>query len=202
MGTRLSLAVRMRSSSALFYVCWVIANMAAVLLSFGLIYAMIELTKELHLDVNEDQLAGALIFFLLSMLLGAGQWLVLRTRLSHAAWWVVATVAGILAGIYLGQSLIQASITYAGLAWNWDWGILLFNSFIGAVMGLAQWLVLRRHVAHAALWVPITVAGWLALGAVIGKSIDTSTDLVMFGLMPAVITGAGLLWLLRHSLAD
>ena len=40
-------------------------------------------------------------------------------------------------------------------------------TLFGALVGIAQWLVLRRG-GHSAWWIPVTAAGWCLTGAVVG----------------------------------
>lgn len=58
-----------------------------------------------------------LVFILMGLSIGAGQWLLLRCRLSGAAWWIVANVVGwgLLALITAGNSLDQFGLFALGL---------------------------------------------------------------------------------------
>jgi hypothetical protein len=61
----------------------------------------------------------------------------------------------------------------------------------GAVIGAAQWLVLRRRLALSALWAPATAAG-MAVGMAIGNVLlgDDTTALPL--LLRAALAGAGI----------
>jgi hypothetical protein len=59
----------------------------------------------------------------------------------------------------------------------------------GAVIGAAQWLVLRRRLALSALWVPVT-AGGMALGMVLGQVLLGHDTAMQPLLLRALIVGA------------
>ena len=95
--------------------------------------------------------------------LGTGQWLVLRRPLPSIPYhtWVrpTALAAGLayilgLAPNALGD--LGASMGTVIAAWVVLGTLLLFT------IGSAQWLVLRRHVHRAGLWVPANALAWLA----------------------------------------
>lgn len=96
------------------------------------------------------------------------QWLVLRRHLVQAGWWALATGAGFLINIL--TPMLTASLTvdvmieasqsgsYEAFAvWN-----LVLAATSGAVLGILQWLVLRRQVAQAGWWVPASIACFVA----------------------------------------
>ena len=102
------------------------------------------------------------------------QWLILRAYTWHAGWWVPATAVAWVVVLSLG---VTGSITVPG---QWPgltqpaiaapsidplrWGLA------GAVVGFAQWLLLRERVTKAGWWVPVTTAACLAAAAV-GKGL-------------------------------
>lgn len=88
----------------------------------------------------------------------------------------------------------------ARVAWpaaSWPAGAITLTMF-GAVLGIMQWLVLRRRVYQVGWWIAISTGGW-ALAAVL--SIVPSDILVVLAswMVPMIGTGAGMLWLLRRS---
>jgi hypothetical protein len=68
----------------------------------------------------------------------------------------------------------------------------------GAVIGLAQWLALRRCLARVAWWPPATAAGWAAAGAIAGRLsgaiggavTDVGGDFGTWGFAAAAVAGA------------
>ena len=77
---------------------------------------------------------------------------------SRAFWlqWMAATAVGLAAGMAtlfagLGAALRTAPPLLFGV---------VLGSVLGTACGTAQWLVLRRRVRGAGMWVPATVAAW------------------------------------------
>lgn len=96
-----------------------------------------------------------------SLAAGLIQWNAFWNRIKHAYWWILATTLGwSLAGV-----LLALYITFEGeFSGVMDrYGILVFflvGAIAGAVIGLPQWLVLRRKVPKAGLWLAASIVGW------------------------------------------
>lgn len=89
--------------------------------------------------------------------------------------------------------------------------VYVLAALMGLVLGFAQWFVLGRHVARAALWMPSNALAW-ALGMVVvfvgvdavvalkagpGAFLATLATLLLTGTMVDAIHGLAVLWLLR-----
>jgi hypothetical protein len=132
--------------------------------------------------------------------IGIGQWLVLNRRINRTRWWIVTSIIGFGIGKDVGDIVAQVvpgaiGSAFAGLA-------------IGASLGVAQWLVLRRHVPEASWWILASAIGW-AVGSTIIASVDGESDdgmalAYVIGAIGAAVTGlitaTALVWLLRRSL--
>jgi len=150
--------------------------------------------------------------------LGTAQWLVLRRYLPDLAPgpWIAATAggavlayaAGMSIGTALGESIDLTGVPVVILALC---GIL-YVAGLGALLGVTQWWVLRRYVAHAGWWVPANAGAWIlglavgfagpsliedwnATGVVIAMGATTG---VLMGALVGAITGGVLVRLLRH----
>ena len=73
------------------------------------------------------------------------------------------------------------------------------------MVGVLQWLVLRRRVTRAGWWVAASAAGWVAAGpgvglvaAVMGAALTANAGWAALGIMYGAVTGCALVWLLRQ----
>jgi hypothetical protein len=116
--------------------------------------------------------------------LGAVQWLGLR-RYGMTPWpWIVATAAGLAVGLGAGAAAVGYATDLGSLA--------IQGAFSGAAIGVAQAVVLRRHLGRIAwAWPPLLAALW-ALGWTITSSagIDVEAQYTVFGSSGALVVTA------------
>lgn len=127
--------------------------------------------------------AGAAVILgilLEGVLVGSAQALVLRAALRglSAASWIKATMIGAGLAWLLGMvpstvAALMGSAPSSGAARESapsaavQYGLaLLLGAVTGPVLGLAQWLVLRRHAARASRWILANAVAW-AIGMVV-----------------------------------
>ena len=191
------------SSSVLLWASWVAASTAAILLGFAILYLSIFLAQAVIPGVNEDRVFGYIMFPVLAALLGILQWVVLRKRMARAGWWVAATAGGLLVGRAAAGGCAQVAGRVLGRDYYVGQMLLPFDAIIvGLSLGLAQIPVLRQHIRGWVLWVLLSALGWLALGLVMGVSIDRTADMVALGAIPAAFSGLALLWLWRAETGE
>ena len=146
----------------------------------------------------ESVLDGAIAGAACGAVLGMVQWLVLRRRLSLPRSWIVATSLGMAGGLTLTLALFGTSTAGSVL--------LLRGVSTGLLIGLAQWVVLRRSVPRAWVWVPTVAVGW-ALGWAITRAagVDLTPNFAVFGATGALafqaLTGLVLVWLFSQRAA-
>ncbi|MGB3519683.1 MAG: hypothetical protein WBA43_24745 [Elainellaceae cyanobacterium] len=165
------------------------------------------------LEASGFQFIATIVFT--GLLIGAAQWLVLRQYVPKAFWWIVVSTLGWTFGIALVSSnetldpLIQFLNTL-GL-WYVFWMNLVMQPVILAILGAAQFPILRRFVRKAHGWILVSALG----GALEGASGSTVAYILPSGLLPApfptaliygtgwlsygIVTGIYLQWLLRHQ---
>lgn len=119
------------------------------------------------------------------------QWLIMRRRLSWAAWWAAAKVVGGLVGGAVALGLLDALSAS---------GRQTLGAVVGTLAGLAafasvQWLILRQ-VSRAGWWVLASVAGLVAAGplgvGVLGRLVGDGGG---FGVVYGAITGTRFVFL-------
>lgn len=120
------------------------------------------------------------------------QWFLLRRQLPHAGWWIPLTLAGWFAAGLLIFTLdrlfrlwLQAPLT----------GFVL----LGATVGIAQWLLLRQLLPHAAWWPLLTLLAFSTY-LLVGRAITSLAELLFFLTFPHLILGTAL-WVLLHQAA-
>jgi hypothetical protein len=67
---------RTYKSDLIFWLMWVIASMAAIMISAGVLTGLISIATTISPGINEDRLAGGILFPITATMLGVGQWLV------------------------------------------------------------------------------------------------------------------------------
>ena len=141
------------------------------------------------------------------LMVGLAQWLVLRRWIRRAGWWVLALAVGSALGALLGGPLVMPLVEM--VAWEYGWEVgdaihgILVGGIAGILIGIAQWLILRRHARKATWWVLLSMIAMLAtLG--IDFSLRTLDYLLVViarlavGAVIAMITGTALVMLLRN----
>lgn len=127
------------------------------------------------------------------------QWFLLREVVTRAGWWIVASVIGGTLGFLVGaiegnniQDFIDGvAASPMGVDYGPDrsaFGIYSATATIGsawgAILGYAQWIVLRFHFRKA---------GWWVLASTLGFALGTVFNFLY--LIPTLVTGISLKWL-------
>jgi hypothetical protein len=142
---------------------------------------------------------------------GIAQWLVLRRYIKSAIWWIPASGLGWILGIYLRifsseiLNPIVAFLTSVGGLWEVFWLNLTYEPINFAVLGFAQWLVLRRHFRYVYWWIVASALSGAVRGGV-GSYVCAVTCIIGGGsisngigwAVSAAITAILLLWLINN----
>lgn len=148
--------------------------------------------------------AGTLIE---GLAVGTAQWLVLRRPFPGIAWrtWAGATAIG--AGIAwtfgmlpstlmsIGQDSAQATTSEPSPAIVYTLAFAM-GLMLGPVLGGAQWLVLRRQVAGAGIWMLANALAWAFGMVIVFAGVSSAFDRgvspsgMLLGLLSLVATGA------------
>jgi hypothetical protein len=153
--------------------------------------------------------------WLVGLIVGLAQWLVLWNRYPKAGWWIVVTALGYGISWSPAWNLAITIIDAERSSWRYaiEWPIVLGVS--AAIGGIFQWSLLRRWVYRAGWWILTGLIGGIAGGAVgmivfdlIFRNIDSPAMVwllpaftgVAAGIVFGAITGAVLVWLGNHPI--
>jgi hypothetical protein len=204
---------------------WILANAVGEMVGLGgtlLIYGLMLLNAQTMGDVPATALAVLAGTFIEGIVVGTAQWLVLRRPLTSIRLrvWVLATAIGAFVAWTLG--MIPSTFMFAGAdsggAASAPMSDLMVYALaaamgfaLGSILGVPQWLVLRRHLPKAGWWVLANALAWM-VGMVIvfvgisfipseGISISVLFMLLLFlfaaGAAVGAVHGFVLIWLLR-----
>lgn len=164
-------------------------------------------------------LAGTLVE---GTVVGTAQWLVLRRPFPSMRWrtWVLATAVGAFVAWTLGMLPSTLLSTGSGTQSSTPtepsnavvYGLAALMGLVaGTILGTPQWLVLRRHVRRAALWIPANALAWapgmvmafvavdllFATGIGISAVVLAIAALAAIGAVVGAIHGLVLIWLVQ-----
>ncbi len=165
-----------------------------------------------------------LVGILIAIATGMLQWFVLRRYVRWAnPWWLATSVGWIVAG-YLASYIAFAALGARPSTLSFTAVTVPVNA---ALVGVCQWLVLRRHVRRAGWWVLANIAGWVignqwgiyiwayAISFTVGivfnpgrdpasmaSLVSTIAYPAAIGVIAGSITGIALVWLLRQPHID
>ena len=188
-----------RKPAWLFYPGWVALSAISIPIAWSITWAIvsrivqvvggrIQVAGQSH--ITEDFIGGYVLLPMLGLLIGVLQYLLLRRYLPRMVWWIPAT--------FLGWALPLILLGLASVGWlpalaiDPVWSGALGFALIGASIGVCQWLVLRRRIHRAALWVLASILGWGMSGLVSGETISSQLDVIALALLPP--TAASVAW--------
>jgi len=128
------------------------------------------------------------------ILMGLIQGIAFMNPINRAYWWTLATALG----SFLAVILLLFYLPYASNVLEGVEVLLAIGAISGAVIGLPQWQVLRRHVPGAELWLAASFLGWACAGGAVYALSQTSMERlgVVVGVLPmGMITGVAYAYL-------
>jgi hypothetical protein len=136
-------------------------------------------------------------------------WLVLRQRFDHAGWWIPASGMGSAIGFSMRAWGFAVGDRRGGdrgfgpIVHGWVVPVAAI-AVAGAVAGATQWFVLRRWVAHAGRWIPVSAVSWVAatwtyLTTTRGYEADQFWAASASGALAGAIMGLAIVVLLRNA---
>jgi hypothetical protein len=179
-----------------FFLKWAVVNILG-----GLIALLLYIPISMLFSPNEPLhkgIAGSVV----GCGFGLGQWFLIRRYLNNSGWWILVTFLGFaLGGAAMGVGTTE-ELARRGLTTE------TVGFALGGSAGVFQWLVLRRHVNLASLWIPASIAAfgfgwWLQWSIDFGFEYNDPMGL-LFGILILVIpfigiSGFVLGWLLKEN---
>jgi hypothetical protein len=93
----------------------------------------------------------SLIQFFIGAGIGTGQWLILRHRVP----WISSSIIN-----KNQQGWVQPWITFSALSVMISNGLEFFGLIGGAILGIAQWSMMRKYYHQAWAWIAVSAVGW------------------------------------------
>ncbi len=209
----------LRQDSWRLWEWWLLATIVGTIVAVGIVVLGSAIAS------NFSPMSTVVILHLIGalegMVLGFTQWLVLRRYIKHIGWWVLATGIASLIVWLIGVKFIVAlalvsfnSTMTATTTLALQQAVFGMGAWVGAVLGIAQWLVLRRHVRKGVGWVFANSLAWglgllIAFMGVTGVkpgefTIETAVVHIATGAatgaIVGAITGIALVWFLKPRL--
>jgi hypothetical protein len=191
---------------------WVIANGLGEMVGLGLTFAVGAFV--ISRLGNQNNVASILVAFLVAVASGAieattvglAQWWAMRPwfpMIHRVAWWLATLIGALVAYIlgYMPSTIIslgeQTAQSQTPVTEPAQWMVLLLAAGLGVVGGVVlsffQWLVLRKQVVRAGLWIPANMLAWMVGMPLIFWGIDVAQKLS--GLVWMILFMAGVLLL-------
>lgn len=187
-----------------FFGQWVatvtITMLLAVMGAFTAIWSVGEAVQRALGDVAAWLVVGAIFGGLIGLGAGLGQAVTLRGLGVPFDRWLGRSVSACAAGAMVAFVLLSATNTMENMP---ELAIAVVMALmLGLPIGLAQAHLLRSHVAQPQLWTPICVVAFLVafgVGLPLGGEGRAWLSVGVVALLLALLTGAGMLWLLQGS---
>ena len=228
---RKSEVINHRRSQSL-WIKWVFANAVGEVVGLG-VAAVVGVTFAWTLERMMGVFAGLTLVGVMILVgtfegavVGAAQWLVLRHPIQKMRWqaWVLATASGAFVAWTLGMT--PSTLMDFGAAADTPvpaidgmamYGLAgLIGLVLGPILGIPQWLVLRRPLRETGWWVPANALAWgfgmpvVFVGASLVPPGGFSLNLVAIGIITSAaagvvvgaIHGLVLVWLLRSKYTE
>ncbi|MGC1306777.1 MAG: hypothetical protein WA885_06080 [Phormidesmis sp.] len=172
-------------------------------LAFWVSLLFIEVGEKGDISLVDGLVGGGLI--------GLSQWQVLKAYVRRAHYWIVASTLswGAFALLHIGAIGWMAPGS-PNLAVRGVLGVV-YGGYVGLLLGLGQWMVIRQQVVRAWRWIPLNAGVWavaIALGWLVGGGLRMASNLfvsevvglvVSWGAI-AALSGIGMVTMLSQTL--
>jgi len=191
-----------RKPDSLLYAGWITLNALSIPIAWGITIIVITQIEKViggtilvngQTRITEDYLASFVLFPLLGLITGLSQYLLLRRYLAKMGWWVAATFLGWI----LPFIILQLVFTVFQIGQT-NFAIILRTSIfflMGGLLGLIQWIVLRKKIQFAGWWILANSLGWGLAILITSGNISNPLANLMVALLPPLVTCVAL-WVL------
>lgn len=192
------MSTRNKKPDLLFYVGWVFLNIFSVVAAWFISWGLIKQITGIFGDrimiggqsrITEDAIFLYILLPLIGLLIGISQYWLLRQYLPRMVWWIGVTFIGWFMPFVIG--FIGSKIFTTG---NDSISIMVGMLLLGASISLPQWLLLRRRVKRAYLWILAYGVSWFLVGMMNYLTTEPFPVLLAISLIPTITTGT-ILWL-------
>jgi hypothetical protein len=124
-----------------------------------------------------------IVLGIVGLSLGTAQWPIIRRHLAPSGWWMVVSALGMALGLTAGVTLVEQvgrALTGGQVNFRMLGVVARAGSFgvigilAGVSLGLAQWLVLRRHAPGCKAWIGVnawSLGAGLACGSILADAL-------------------------------
>jgi len=127
--------------------------------------------------------------FVWGVVIAVMQWFIVRALKVPIIRFLVASAVGFAVGYPLGQRVAPM----LDLSWKLEFVSAL--TIYGLSLTVPQWLIFRRHMKRASLWILFSMIGWALAGVAWYRfGVNSGAESIAYG----IVTGPGLVWL-AHS---
>lgn len=174
-----------------YWVIWIMANVVG--------WSLSSLMRNAIIEASGSSMTQVITGVAIGLCLGLAHWFALLGQpVKTGIWWVLATVAGWGFGWAIGW---QAGWMFFGTqGFGTVFGTI--GLVAGALASFGQWSILRGQVQQAGWWIPVNAMGWGVGVAVTYMYFRFSYGWFVTSGLAGAITGAVLIWLLRHPVPD
>jgi len=189
-----------------FYLTWIILTFLSLPIAFFLTFVILKgiiivIGDIIFVDgvrhITEDFLFIYIFAPVAGLVTGVLQYFLLRWYLPRVIGWIFATAGGWSLGVLLVS--LPGWLNWTNVFLN---RIDLNFIVIGLLIGLLQWLLLRRRLFRAGWWIVANLVGWGLLALVTPGNQLGQFGLFTVGLIPACATAGCFALLMKQQVSD
>ena len=200
--------IELRKPGWSFYPAWIFLSALSVPIAFVLYFLLSRVLVTLLGDyvvvngeqhITEDYYMSYFFVPLIGLVMGALQNTLLRRIFPHTKWWLPATFLGWSMGLLLVFGVRNVIVYFWSAEVYFASSTLDLNLvLLGLMVGVGQWLVLRRFLPKAGWWIVANLVGWGLVTLFTGRSLG-QFGLIGLYILPAAATAVTLAWLLNQA---